>query len=1766
MNIESSSGGIDNQGTIGASAGGSVTINAVHWVNDGSIQFGSGGVLSLYGSWTNNGTITVSEAGFVSLGSPTSVALTDPSASAYSWSSPGAISITDGSYLYLGGVFTTDTFYGLVGDLQAHGESLANDGVTLEGTLDNSVADNPQSGGVLALNASTGPLDFGSAFSGIAASEVSNGRIYQGEITTSGSDVLRATGGFNPTLVTAPTLDGVTLDGTLNESGGAVTIVNGLTLNGTILDANLYFGNTEDNIAQTVSGTGTIALGGVFNNVINLFIVSNDTLTFGPNITIQGGGIFAAYYPFPGKTPDSGPIDNQGMIVDNTSGSQLTIVVDGWVNDGSVAVGNGATITLEGKGWSNGTTGQITATAGTLNLYGSWTNDGSITVGPGAGAASTVSLGSPINIVPTDPSAPNYNWTSPGMLAIAAGSTVNLGGVFTTDEYDDAFVVRGVTVNLSQITFNLTGSLDNSAADNPQSGGTLALGASTGPLNLAGGRTFQGTITTSGSDDLVTAGLGNSTLDGVTLDGTLDMTQAASINVVDVINGMTLNGTIDLGGGASSPAELTFDATKDDGAETLGGTGTIQFGLDEFDTISSETTATITFGPHITIQAGLSALVQANQGAFDNQGTIAENVSGGQLLISAVGWVNDGLIEVSSGASATLWGQRFVASTLTYLVASWTNNGTITAAAGSTLNLYGGWTNLGTITVDSSTVGLGSPVFIDPTSSAATAYAWTNAGTLTIADGASVNLGGVFTTDAFADDFANVGGAIDLAKDTVNLTGSLDNSPADNPVTDGVLALNASTGPLYLAGLIYAGTIATSSSHDLVANHPGVGGVGVYPVLGPTFYGRYDFVHGNLDGVTLDGTLDVTQSPAFATVINGLTLDGTIEVGGPVGIANSSSELFFGAENDGVAQTIGGTGTIQLGQDPAGDGLANVSSATLTFGPNITIQAGLNSAISGNTLEDYGYGLAFEAPIEVEGTIEENTNGGTLTGDSHLDVGHSTNPFVNWSGATLTGGTWEVSNGAKILFDDYSASPTQAGFPSLPIVTNAATLILNGANSAFEDFDGSNALAGLTTNSAQGSLTVAAGNTFTAPGDFSNAGALIVGSGGAFSTGTADYIQSSGTTTVDGTLSAANVTLDGGALNGTGAIQGNLTNAATILPGDAPGTLTVQGNYTQAAAGALNIDLDGTSQFGQLAVSGTATLDGTLNVSLSNTYTPNSGDSFKILTFASRSGDFATVNGLNLPNGDFFVPLYHSDDLTLLAVGNATAVTHFAIRAPSTATAGTPFTYTVTAEDQFNNTVTGYTGTVHFTSSDTNSKLMLPADGTLTDGTGAFSAMLVTAGDQTIAATDTVISAITDSSNTINVSAAAAMQFAVSAPVTATAGTPFTFTIIAEDQFDNTATGYTGTVHFTASDRSGQVVLPPNSKLTDGAGSFSATLITAGSQSITATDTVASAISRTSNAIAASAAAATHFVVSAPATAAVGTAFSFTVTAKDQFENTATGYAGTVHFTSSDANASLPSNSPLTDGTGTLTAILKTVGNQMLTATDSVTSSISGSSSAINVSTTSMSMTPNQLFIAHVYSTLFGRAVDPGGLSYWTGFLTQGVSRNQTALEIEFAYPNEYQTIQVKHLYQQYLHRSADAVGLQYGVAFLDKGGTVEQLTSMMVSSPEFLADTGATNAGFLNALYEDALGRAIDARGSASWGELLTQGNSRYAVALKILSSTEYYSNLVDSYYEQFLQRPDDPGGLASFLNQLQSGITDQEVIAAILGSQEFYAKSQLV
>ena len=187
---------------------------------------------------------------------------------------------------------------------------------------------------------------------------------------------------------------------------------------------------------------------------------------------------------------------------------------------------------------------------------------------------------------------------------------------------------------------------------------------------------------------------------------------------------------------------------------------------------------------------------------------------------------------------------------------------------------------------------------------------------------------------------------------------------------------------------------------------------------------------------------------------------------------------------------------------------------------------------------------------------------------------------------------------------------------------------------------------------------------------------------------------------------------------------------------------------------------------------------------------------------------------------------------------------------------------------------------------------------------------------------------------------AAATHFLVAAPGSTSAGNPFVFTVTAVDQFSDIATGYSGTVRLTSSDS--QAALPSSATLTGGVGFFAAALKTAGSQTIRATDSANSGITGTSAVVTVAALAANHFAVAAAAAAVTGSPVSITVTALDPFNNIIAAYNGTIHFTSSDASATLPANSTLTNGTGVFSVTFKTPGVQSVTATDVSTTTITG--------------------------------------------------------------------------------------------------------------------------------------------------------------------------------------------------------------------------------
>jgi hypothetical protein len=289
---------------------------------------------------------------------------------------------------------------------------------------------------------------------------------------------------------------------------------------------------------------------------------------------------------------------------------------------------------------------------------------------------------------------------------------------------------------------------------------------------------------------------------------------------------------------------------------------------------------------------------------------------------------------------------------------------------------------------------------------------------------------------------------------------------------------------------------------------------------------------------------------------------------------------------------------------------------------------------------------------------------------------------------------------------------------------------------------------------------------------------------------------------------------------------------------------------------------------------------------------------------------------------------------------------------PSEVTAGDKHDFTVTALDFFGHVVTGYAGKVHFTSTD--AKAGLPADYTFAGndaGSHTFSATLFTAGTQSLTVSDKLTPASSKGTEGgILVDPAAVTTFIVSGfPSSTTAGDAHDFTVTAKDAYGNTATNYTGTITFSSNDPSSDASLPGDATLTDGVGTFSASLVSAGTRSITVTDTD-TGVTGTEGGILVTAGAAVSFraqVLLDPVTA--GNPDFVFISAVDKFGNEGAVYTGTVKITSSDGAADLPSNLVFTTGdhgSKMFGATFRTRGRQTVTVTDTLNSDINGSGGA----------------------------------------------------------------------------------------------------------------------------------------------------------------------------------------------------------------------------
>ncbi len=651
-----------NQGTIDANvSGGGISINGTNWSNSGTFQAANDGSLTLNGTWSSSGSITVS-GGTIDVSGD--------------WTDTGPISVDTGA-VYLEGTSNLATDAGF---------SLGGSGGTVyfEGMLNDA-------GATLAANDLTCVLDAGTIDGGTLS--LTNGAILVGIYNN-------ANGG---------TLAGVTLDGTLDlatNNGANVTITGGLTLNGTIDLGNTSvstYGRLNFVGAQTLGGTGSVVFGGptgyIHNNQITTASNNGDsgTLTIGAGITIEG------QYGSIGNS--ALPLINQGTIDANVSGGGISINGTNWSNSGTFQAANDGSLTLNGT-WSS--SGSITVSGGTIDVSGDWTDTGPISVDTGA-----VYLEGTSNLA-TDA---GFSLGGSGGTVYFEGMLNDAGATLAANDLTcvlDAGTIDGGTLSLTNGAI-LVGIYNNA------NGGTLADVTLDGTLDLAtnnganvtitGGLTLNGTIDL-GNTSVSTYGrlnfVGAQTLGGtgsVVFGGPTgyiynNQITTASNNgdsgTLTIGAGITIEGQYGSIGNSALPLinQGTIDANVSGGEIGINGTNWTNSG---------------------TLQASNGGELALNVSELDNRGTVA--VQSGSLHIDSPvaqffgNTLTGGSWEVYGGATLDFGGNETLTTNEATVVLSGagstfaelkdlsSNSGTLSISDGATLTTAGDLANTGSVTV-----------------------------------------------------------------------------------------------------------------------------------------------------------------------------------------------------------------------------------------------------------------------------------------------------------------------------------------------------------------------------------------------------------------------------------------------------------------------------------------------------------------------------------------------------------------------------------------------------------------------------------------------------------------------------------------------------------------------------------------------------------------------------------------------------------------------------------------------------------------------------------------------------------------------------------------------------------------------------------------------------------------------------------------------------------------------------------------------------------
>ncbi|MCC7483377.1 MAG: PEP-CTERM sorting domain-containing protein [Burkholderiales bacterium] len=348
---------------------------------------------------------------------------------------------------------------------------------------------------------------------------------------------------------------------------------------------------------------------------------------------------------------------------------------------------------------------------------------------------------------------------------------------------------------------------------------------------------------------------------------------------------------------------------------------------------------------------------------------------------------------------------------------------------------------------------------------------------------------------------------------------------------------------------------------------------------------------------------------------------GVIIVDGAGSSVTSGSTFIIGGGGTGRG-TISGGGTVtaqtsNLGSVDGGDGQLAITGS----GSRLDLVTGTAPA----------FGRAFlNVGREQRGELKIVAGGKVLIDAASLGGGSGTGLSVGGAGGSPSpGGSFANGNGI-ISIDGVDSELRIRGATPVSTIGRQGTALVNitgGGKFITENLEvGSNAFVG---RNSGGSGTV---NVTGAGSEWQAGRRLFIGadqSGGlpvAGGTGTV-HVASGGLLSVAGSNSFIAVGAGGTLTGGGGTIAGNVRNDGVIRPGNSTGVMTLAGNLVLNPAGAVELELGGTSvalmQYDQLnaydnaattAVEGTVTLGGTLRVLLSGGFEPLAGSFFDVFT------------------------------------------------------------------------------------------------------------------------------------------------------------------------------------------------------------------------------------------------------------------------------------------------------------------------------------------------------------------------------------------------------------------------------------------------------------------------------------------------------------------------------------------------------------------------